>query len=162
MGRIYRVPANITIATSGGNVDLLSVQPADDKPVRLVGWIFGQTSEVADAAEENLRLTVRHMTATVTIGSGGSSPTPQPNRPGADTAAAFTARINDATVATTSGTDTIVEELAWNVRNTPWERWIPEEQRPRAAQGEVLIVRNETTPIDDIAANLTFIVEEEG
>ncbi len=66
----------------------------------------------------------------------------------------------DTTVSTTSGTSTVMEETAWNIRSSPWERWIPEELRPYAAQGEVLIVRMETTPADDISANLTFFVEE--
>jgi hypothetical protein len=160
--RIYRVPYTGTLTTSGGDADLLSIQPGDDKPCRLAGWILGQSTEVGDAAEENLRLTLRHMTATVTIGSGGSAPTPVANRPGTtDVAAAgFTARCNDATVSTTSGTSTIMEELGWNIRSSPWERWIPEEFRPMAIQGEVLIVRMESTPTDDITAELTFFVEE--
>jgi len=162
MGRIYRVPGNITVTNAGGDTDLLSVQPADDKPCRLVGWMIGQISEVQDAAEEGLRLTVRHMTATVTIGSGGSSVTPVPQRPGTDVAAGFTARINDTTVSTTSGTSTVCEEWGWNIRNAPFIHWIPEEQRLRAVQGEVLIVRNETTPADDISAQITFLVEEDG
>lgn len=162
MSRFYRVVFQGTITNAGGDQDLLTILPADDKPCKLVGWIVGQTSEVADAAEESLRLTVRHMTATVTNGSGGSAPTPQPNRPGTDLAAGFTARVNDTTVATTSGTSTIVEELAWNIRNTPWERWIPEELRPRALQGEALLVRLETTPADDISGTFTFFIEEEG
>jgi hypothetical protein len=77
-------------------------------------------------------------------------------------AAACTARCNDTTVSTTNGTSTIVEELSWNIRNSPWERWIPEELRPRAINGEALVVRLETTPADDISANFTFIIEEEG
>ncbi len=162
MSRIYRVPFNGTITAAGGDVDLLSIQPADDKPCRLLGWIIGQTSEFGDAAEENVRITVRHMTATVTIGSGGSAPTPQPLRPGTDIAAGFTARVNDTTVSTTSGTSTIIEELGWNERATPWERWVPEEMRNRALQGEVLIVRMETTIADDMTGALTFFVEEEG
>lgn len=162
MGRMYRVPFTGTVTNAGGDSDLLSIQPADDKPCKLVGWIIGQSTEVADAGEENLRITVRHMTATVTIGSGGSAPTPEPNRPGTDTAAGFTARCNDTTVSTTSGTSKIMEELGWNERNTPWERWIPEELRPRAAQGEVFIVRMETTPADDFTVEMTFFVEEEG
>jgi hypothetical protein len=162
MPRIYRVPYSGTLAAAGTDADLLSIQPADDKPCRLIGWIVGQTSEVADAAEESLRLTVRHMTATVSIGSGGSLVTPVANRPGTTdiVAAGFTARCNDTTVATTNGTSTIMEEMAWNIRNSPWERWIPEEQRPVAIQGEALIVRMETTPADDIAAALTFFIEE--
>lgn len=162
MSRIYRVPYTGTITAAGGDSDLLSIQPADDKPCRLAGWIIGQSSEVGDAAEENVRITVRHMTGTVTIGSGGSAVTPVPNRPGTDLAAGFTARCNDTTVATTSGTSTICEELAWNERNTPWERWIPEEQRLRAVQTEALLVRLESTLADDITGELTFLVEEEG
>lgn len=166
MSRMYRVPFTGTVTNAGGDSDLLSIQPADDKPCRLAGWIIGQTSEVGDTAEENLRITVRHMTATVTIGSGGSAVTGQPLRPGTDTAAGFTARCNDTTVSTTSGTSTVMEELAWCERATPWERWIPAadvpELRPRAVQGEVLIVRMESTPADDFTIAVTFFVEEEG
>jgi hypothetical protein len=162
MPRMYRVPFTGTLTAAGTDSDLLSIQPADDKPCRLVGWIIGQTSEVGDTAEENVRITVRHMTATVTIGSGGSAVTPVANRPGTTdiVAAGFTARCNDTTVSTTSGTSTVMEELAWNERNTPWERWIPEEMRPVALQGEVLIVRCETTIADDLTIGMTFFVEE--
>ena len=162
MGRIYRVPYTGTITAAGGDTDLLSIQPAANKPCRLVGWIIGQSSEFGDAQEEDVRITVRHMTATVSIGSGGSAVTPVPLRPGTDLAAAFTARCNDTTVSTTSGTSTICEELAWNERNTPWERWVPEEMRLKAAQNEVLIVRMESTLADDMTGELTFFVEEEG
>lgn len=162
MPRVYRVPYTGTLAAAGTDADLLLVLPADDKPCRLIGWIIGQSTEVADAAEENIRVTVRHMTATVTNGSGGSAPTPQPNRPGTDLAAGFTARCNDATVATTNGTSTIMEELGWNERNSPWERWIPEEMRPVAVQGEALLVRMESTLADDLTVEMTFFVEELG
>jgi hypothetical protein len=160
MPRFYRIPYTGTLSNAGGDSDLLSLQPADDKPVRLVGWIFGQTTELGDAAEESLRITLRHMTATVTIGSGGSSVTPVANDPAIDAAAGVTARCNDTTVSTTSGTSRVMEEQAWNIRNTPWERWIPEELRPTARQGEVIIVRMESTPTDDITGALTFFVEE--
>lgn len=162
MAKLYRVPYTGTVTASGGDSDLLSIQPADDKPCRLVGWIIGQSSEVGDAQEENLRITLRHMTATVTIGSGGSSPTPVANRPGTNeiVAAGFTARCNDTTVSTTSGTSTVMEELGWNLRSSPWERWIPEELRPVAIQGEVLIVRLESTLADDATFEMTFFVEE--
>lgn len=162
MSRMYRIPYNGTITNAGGDSDLLSIQPADDKPCRLVAIIFGQSSEVADAQEENLRITIRHMIATVTIGSGGSSVTPVANRPGTNdvAAAGFTARCNDTTVSTTSGTSTVMAEFGWNERNSPWEYWIPEELRPIAIQGEVIIVRLESTPGDDLTGELTFIVEE--
>lgn len=162
MPRVYRIPYTGTLTAAGTDIDLVAILPADDKPVRLKGWILGQTSEVGDSAEEGLRITIRHMTATVTNGSGGAAVTPVANRPGtADYAAAgCTARCNDTTVATTSGTSVIMEELAWNLRGSPWERYIPEDDRPTALQGEALIVRLESTLADDITACLTFLVEE--
>jgi len=161
MSRMYRVPYTGTLANSTGDSDLLIIQPADDKPCRLVGWLLGQSTEIGDAQEENLRITVRHMTATLTV-TGGTSVTPVANRAGTNdvAAAGFTATCNATTVTTTSGTSTIMEELAWNVRSSPWDRWIPEELRPLAIQGEGLIVRMESTPTDDITGELTFFVEE--
>jgi hypothetical protein len=53
-----------------------------------------------------------------------------------------------------------MEEMAWNVRNVPWERWLPEELRPIAINGEVLILRCESTVADDITIEMTFFVEE--
>lgn len=161
MSRMYRVPYSGTLTAAGTDADLLVVQPADDKPCRLVGWFINNISEVGDAQEEALRITLRHMTATVTV-TGGTGVTPVANRPGTNdvVAAGFTATCNCTTVATTTGTSTIMEELGWNERNTPWERWIPEELRPVALQGEALIVRNESTLADDMTIGLTFIVEE--
>lgn len=161
MPRMYRVPYTGTLTNAGGDADLIILQPADDKPIRLAGFFLGQSSEVGDAAEENLRVTARHMTGTVTV-TGGTSVTPVANRPGTgDVAAAgFTATANCTTVATTSGASTIMEELAWNVRNTPWERFIPEEMRPIALQTEALILRLESTVADDITVQMTFFVEE--
>lgn len=161
MGRIYRIPYTGTITAAGGDTDYIALTPADDKPIRLIGWIIGQISEVGDAAEEGLRITVRHMTATVTV-TGGSSVTPVANRPGTGdvVAAGVTATANSTTVATTSGTSTIMEEIGWNERSSPWERWIPEELRPVALQTEYIIVRQETTLADDMTIAMTFFVEE--
>ena len=155
----YRVPATFTVANANGDVDWLSIAPAANKITRLVGWIIGNQSEVGDAQEEALRVTVRHMTATVTI-TTGTTITAVANHPGTDPAAGGTYKVNHATVATTTGTSTVVEELAWNERNSPWERWIPEEQRPQAISGEALLVRQETTVADDVVLTVTFFVEE--
>jgi hypothetical protein len=161
MPRIYRVPYTGTITNAGGDTDFVSLTPGDDKPIRLIGWILSQSSEFGDAQEESIRLTVRHMTATVTI-TGGTSVTPVANRPGTAqyVAAGFTAKCNHTTVATTSGTSVIMEELGWNLRNTPWERWIPEEMRPEAMETEYILLRMESTLADDITAEMVFFVEE--
>jgi hypothetical protein len=161
MGRIYAITYNGTITNAGGNSDLVSIQPADDKPVRLRGIVLSQTSEVGDAAEENLRITVHRMGATFTVGSGGSAASAAASQEDSGDTWGFTARCNDTAVATTSGTDQIVSDLGWNERNTPFDFWYPDERfAPKAKQGEAIVVRMESTPADDFTGSFTFFVEE--
>jgi hypothetical protein len=161
MGRIYTVPYTGTVTNAGGNADLIEILPADDKPVKLRGWSLSQSSEVGDAAEESLRISVIRMAATVTSGSGGSAITPVP-MDSADTAAGCSVECNNATVATTSGTSTVMEEYGWNERNTPFEHWYPDANFcPKAKQGEGLFVRMQDTPADDFTGEFTFWIEEE-
>ena len=160
MSRIYTVPFTSTVTNAGGNSDLWIFEPADDKPIKLRGLRFGQISEVADAAEEGVQISIVHMTATVTNGNG-TSVTPV-KMDSADSGAGFTAESNGATVATTSGTTTIMDYIAWNIRNSPYETWWPDaEFAPKAKQGEALIVRLDTTPADDITFAGTAYIEEE-
>lgn len=163
MPRYYRVPATFSPDATDTNFDLVSLLPADDKPIELVGWVIGQSTEVGDTQEEGLRLVLKHLGATASAGSGapGAAVTPVPNKPG-DTAAGFTARCGDDTPATSSGTTTTLEELGWNVRSTPWERWIPEELRPRASQTEGLALTCETTLGDAVTLEVVFFVAEYG
>jgi hypothetical protein len=159
LGRIYTVPYSGTLTNAGGDADLFELTPADDKPIRLRGLVLAQTSEVADAAEESLRISIIHLGATVTSGNG-SSVTPVPLDP-SDAAAGFTAEANGATVATTSGTATTVEESAWNIRISPLERWWPDALfAPMARQGAALVVRCQSTVADDVSIAITAYVEE--
>lgn len=160
MSRIYAVPYSGTLTNAGGDADLLEVLPADDKPCRLRGWIIGQTSEVADAAEEAIRISVIRLPATVTSGSGGSAVTPVA-LDSADAAAGFAAECNNSTVATTSGSAATIMELGWNERSSPFDFWFPDERFcPIVKQGEGLVVRNQTTIADDLSIVMTFFIEE--
>lgn len=164
MGRIYRVPfAAGTVTNAGGNNDLWEIIPADDKPVRIRGIRLGQISEVGDTAEEGIDITIVHLAATVTSGSGGSSVTPVPCDPGISfLAAGFTAEINNTTVATSSGTTTVMEAIPWNNRMTPLEVWYPDERfAPMARQAAALVVRMNTTIADDMTFSGCLFVEEE-
>ncbi len=161
MSRIYAVPYTGTIANAGGDSDLLEILPADDKPCTLLGWSIGQTSEVGDAAEEGLRVSVIRLPATVTGGSGGSAVTPAKTN-STDAAAGFAAECNNTTVATTSGSAEIFGEHAWNERGSPWDFFYPDKRyAPQAKQGEAIVVRMQTTPADDLTGAVTFWVEEE-
>jgi hypothetical protein len=164
MVRIYRVPfAAATVTNAGGNNDLWTITPADDKPVHIVGLRLGQISEVGDSAEEGIDITIEHLGATVTAGTGGSAVTPVPRDPGiSDLAAGFTARINDTGVATTSGTKTVMEPIPWNNRNTPFEVWWPDiDYAPTARQASALVVRMNTTIADDMTFSGCLFVAED-
>ncbi len=161
MGRIYTVVYQGTITNAGGNTDLLEILPADDKPVKLRGFSFAQTSEVGDTEEEGLRITVQRLPATVTSGTGGASATPAP-MDSADAAAGASCEVNNTGVATTTGSAVILCEFGWNIRQSPYDFWFPDAAyAPKAKQGEALIVRQETTAADDYSGVFTFWIEEE-
>lgn len=161
MSRFYAIPYNGTITNAGGDTDLVEVLPADDKPVKLRGFVIGQTSEVADAAEEGLRISIIRLPATVTSGSGGSAVTPVP-LDSADTAAGAAAEANNTTVATTSSTAVVLADFAWNIRSSPLEMWWLDTQLAfKVKQGEGLVIRCQTTAADDISAAWTAYIEEE-
>lgn len=163
MGRIYTAVYQGTITNAGGNSDLIEVLPADDKPVKLRGFRLSQISEVGDAAEEGLRITVLRLGATVTSGSGGSAVTPSPLTSSGGAAAGCAVECNNTTVATTSGTTETLEEIGWNERNSPCDFWYPDRDfSPGVKQGEALCVRMETTPADDFTGLFTFWLEEDG
>jgi hypothetical protein len=161
MSRIYTVSYSGTITNAGGNTDLLEVLPATNKPVKLRGFSFSQTSEVGDSAEEGLRISILRLPATVTSGSGGTSVTPRPMDT-ADAAAGATCECNNTTTATTTGSALTLAELGWNIRNSPYDFWFPDAQyAPKAKNGEGLIVRQQTTAADDYSGLFTFWIEEE-
>lgn len=160
MGRIYTISYTGTITNAGGNTDLLELAPAAQKPCKLRGFSLAQTSEVADAAEEGLSISILRMAATVTSGNGtAATGIPMDS---ANVAAGFAAECNGATVATSSGATVVLAEYGWNIRNSPYEIWFPDpEFSPKAKSAEFLFVRQNTTAADDYTGCFTFWVEEE-
>lgn len=161
MGRLYVVPYAGTITNAGGDVDLFEIAPADDKPIKLRGFCLGQTSEVGDAAEEGLRISVIRLPATFTSGSGGSTPVGSP-MDSADSAHGATLEANNTTVGTTSGTAITLYDYAWNLRNSPFEVWYPDDRFcPKVKQTEGLVIRQQTTAADDYSFAGYVVFEEE-
>lgn len=153
MGRVYAIPFAAVAITAAQ--DLVEISPADDKPVELIGWHLGQTSDAGDAQDEQLQLTV--IRGHTTSGSGGNSATPAPLNPG-DAAASFAAEINNTTIAS-SGTGVTLFASAWNVRAGS-DVWLPEDVRPRASQGNTTLVVRMSAPADSITTNGVFWVRE--
>lgn len=161
-GRIYTVPfAGVAITTTA---DLFTLDPAADKPVRILSIDVGQQNRTGDANEDMVQWSIRRFTgATITAGSGGTAPTPVPVNPG-DVAASFTARVTDTTVATTSGTNTLVAASAFNTR--VGLLWVPPPECLVLAADTSgnckLIVRLEEAPSASTTFSGTAYVEELG
>jgi hypothetical protein len=99
---------------------------------------------VTAAAEIRLRL--KRLPATVTIGSGGSAPTVQFADSGDTKASTLTnLRANDTTQATTSGTAQILLPWQWNVLNFFEHLPVPED-REHFAAAEACVLDIAATP----------------
>ena len=156
MGRKYWVdltPTAVTVAA-----DLIEITPADDKPIRVLGFNLGQTTDTGDAAEEIISLVwVRGHT---TSGSGGSAPTPRPCDP-SDAAAGFTVEVFNTTAAS-AGTGVNLARHAWNVR-VPIERPYTPEESFGANQGNTtLVLRMAAAPADSLTISGSVLIEELG
>jgi hypothetical protein len=92
--------------------DLVQINGASGKMLRILRQFVSMT-DPSPPTNQQFALRSRYLPATVTNGSGGSSPTPQPFDPG-DAAASFTAKANSTTKATTNGTASILEENGCN------------------------------------------------
>lgn len=155
MGRIYYVNFE-NVAVSAAQ-DLFEVTPADDKPVRL---LWARVSNVVSEVSEQLRIRVKRLPATVTSGSGGSTPTIQ-KAVSADASAGFAAEANNTTPATTSGTAQVLWAEGFNVL-TGWD-WLPTpECVPVFVQGEALIIDLPTAPGSSTNMSGTICLEELG
>jgi len=151
-GRTYAVTFS-AVAVSAAQ-DLFEITPATNKPIEIIGIELGQSSDSGDAQDEQLQISI--IRGHTTSGSGGTAPTPVAHCPG-DGAAGFTAEVNNTTVAS-AGTAVVLHTGAWNVR-AGYINWFPENARPQAIQGSVLVVR-QTAPADAITMSGTLIVLE--
>lgn len=126
MGRYTWVPFAGNVANADGDVDLITVRPGDDKPVKCRGFLIGQTSEAKDADEFVMDLRLVRMTATITNGTGGAAGAPiWPAETDSAVAVGYTSRTMDTAVATTTGA---TRELSfpWQIRNVPYMELFPD------------------------------------
>lgn len=159
LGRTYTVP--FTAVSVSAAQDFFYIKPTADKPVTLEAvylGVVGGSADAGDAQEELMDLRIIRLPATVTVGSGGTNPTPTPISPN-DTAAGFTARVNDTTVATTSGTALTMHADSMNSRS-PYVYMPPPEHRLFVANAQAIVVRLTGTPADAISMNGTAYVRE--
>ena len=97
-GRIYTVRVAPTAVSAA--LDFLEIRPAAEKPVVLHKVVISPTT---DETNQQIQVTVRTLPATLTSGSGGSTPTIHAKST-LDTAASFAVEAFNTTRASTSGT----------------------------------------------------------
>lgn len=96
--------------------------------------------------------------AVATVGSGGNAATPRQLNPG-DAAGTATARINDTTNQTTSGTQAILFAREWEFLNGFF--WMPApEQRPIIAPSQGVALQLQTAPSAPMTASGYIEYEE--
>ncbi len=155
MSRIYTVQFNAVAVTA--QQDFFEIVAAAGKCLRLRAIYLSQTTELGDAAEEQLAILVK--SGSTTSGSGGSTPTPVPNNV-TDAAAGFTAEANNTTKAT-AGTIVTHHADSWNIRG-PYQLILPPELCIELTGGRRATVELATTPADSITMNGFLVVEEFG
>ncbi len=106
MGRIYVVSTSAVVGAAA--MDLVSILVATGKQLKILRIECASTDAAAPTSGE-MNFRCRYMTATVTQGSGGTTPTAIPMDHG-DTAFAGTIHANDTSGASTNGTATVL----WN------------------------------------------------
>lgn len=144
-----------TIAAASGDYDLFELVPADDKPIEIVAISLGNKSEVGDAQDELLAISIVRGNTT---SSNGTATTPQPVDP-SDGAASFTAETVGTTIATAGTSVTLVCDT-FNVR-AGWPLVLPEAMRPKVSQANTaMYVRMTTAVADDLTLSGTCWVRE--
>lgn len=155
MARSYTVSFSAVAVTAAQ--DLFEVVAAAGKPLEICAVHLSQLTETGDAAEEGLGLLFERGHSA--SGSGGSAFTPVPLN-STDTAAGFSAEVNNTTNAAT-GTIVTLHADNWNIR-IPYI-WMPTPDcRIHVAGGERFVVELLTAPADSVTMSGTIVVIEHG
>lgn len=122
--RAYTVP--LATLASAAAIDWVEIITGTTAGIMLLGIDIGQSTELGDAAEEQIRWYIKRATGTYTSGSGGTTPTPVRVNAG-DGAAVFTAdAMNTTQIAVGTGTLTTVFQSTFNLRTGLQMFWTPE------------------------------------
>ena len=133
--------------------DLFAFLAPADSSAEVIALFLGQRTELADAAEEQLRIHIQQ--GATTVGSGGAAATFVPQILGQQ-AFGGSGRINDTTEAS-AGTIVTHEEHILNIR-VPFQRiWLPEE-RPVVAPSTRWVSGLVAAPADEITASGTLVL----
>lgn len=135
--------------------DLLAVYCGSSMAIECQGFVIGQ---ITGTTIQNLKISLKRLPATVTAGSGGTTPTPQKLERG-DAAATATAHANDTTQATTSGTAAVLHADVFNTING-YQFFFPPALVPDFGLSEACVLSLDTAPGSALTMNGTLYFAE--
>lgn len=145
--RIYTVRFAATSVSAA--CDLWELTAAADRPFEIMGWTLFQTTDLGDANEEVLEISVQRG---VTAGSGGTAST-EVDYGGRGESVADTTVNHLVTTAHTGGTFMFAK--GWNIR-VPEEFWLPPEVYAYADAGTDPVTVTMAAPADAITVGGTL------
>ncbi len=150
MSRVYTV--NFAGVSVSAVQDLITIFTGA-KAIAVHSVVIGQTTATSVG---NLAVSLKRLSATVTPGSGGTSPTPVPVDYNG-TAATVTAHANDTTRSTSSGTAVVLVADVFNVVNG-YLYLPPAEDRIIVPPSQAFVLSLDTAPgsAETISATVTF------
>ena len=158
MGRMYR--ARTSGVTLNEIRDVWEVVAPTDGIVVIHKVVMCQLSDVGDAQEEQLLVEVVRGVGTVTSGSGGSTPTPEPILIGDALFGGTTEANNTTRMAVGTGSLDTMDSMSWNIRDRFELLYLPEE-RPIIAPGDRWTIALPAAPADSFTGFGSSIVFEE-
>lgn len=154
MPRVYTVEFEGVVVTAA--VDFFEITPATNKPINLLGLFLSQSSDLGDAAAEQLRYKI--IRGHTTSGSGGATATPATTEATAATVG-FTAETCNTTIAS-AGTTVVLHSGAFNIA-VGEQLWFPQGCQPGATQtNTTIVVRLMAAPVDSLTMSGTLYVAE--
>lgn len=137
--------------------DFFELIPGSAKPLVVEDGELSQSTELGDAAEEQLILQWRRGNST--SGSGGTTPTPVKKNP-SFAAATFTAEVNNTTKATAGTVDTLMPST-WNLRQEKRFALLPQGVI-EVPGGSRLCLELVSAPADSVTISGWLLVREIG
>jgi hypothetical protein len=136
--------------------DVLAVYAGASMSFEVQGWSIAQDNI---SAFDNLAYRIVLLPATVTAGSGGSTPSAQPVLP-SDAAATVTAHANDTTQATTGGTARVLYSGAVNIQNGELVL-LPPDLRFVCAPSQAIVLSLDDAPANSTTISATMFIGEQ-
>lgn len=157
MGRLYNLFIGGIDTTAA--LDIFQITAAAGIPVALHGFELYCSSEIGDAQDELISVSLLRGSSGTTSGSGGFTPTTG-SVPlyRADSSASFS-YLNRNSTQMSGGTITTLRSFVWDLRVMLVKHWTPE-TRPIIAPSERLVLRMNSAPADAQSFEGTIFVEE--